>query len=154
MNEWNLDSRFFVPRAVPAFPSPDYEIESGSRRHTLFHQDVDFVGDRGVHWNLGPGVLDSDDQAKATGFKSRLQRFRKRLGTHNVLEAARRVDQLGTLAVFGVGTREPKGALYFLNHLAIVNWPSPRQESLISAYFFLTLEHLSHAETNPSAQCT
>ena len=44
--------------------SPSCGIETGSRLHTLFHQNVDFVGDRGVNWHLGPGVLDSDHQAE------------------------------------------------------------------------------------------
>jgi len=67
-NAPNRDSRFEVSRAGPAFPSPCYEVESGTLRHTLFYKNVDFVGDRGFNWNVGSGVLASDRQAEGNWF--------------------------------------------------------------------------------------
>ncbi len=49
-----------MSRAGSAFHSQCYEIESRTQLHALLHQNVDFVGDRGIDWHLGPGVLDSD----------------------------------------------------------------------------------------------
>ena len=53
-------SRAGPSRAGPAFSSPYYEFEVGSLLHLLLHHYFDFVGDRVVHWNMGPGVFNSD----------------------------------------------------------------------------------------------
>ncbi len=66
-NTMNLVSRFCVFRAGPGGPIASDVIKTVSLLITLFHQHIDFVGDRRVNWHLGPGVFDTDDQAEGDG---------------------------------------------------------------------------------------